>query len=403
MQLAKFMSGSLKGQQRPATRPLPVTLVGCRLGLVAVACVPTVVGLALGAAPAHAVAKASAPTFVISGTVLQGTKGVAGAKVLLIPVPGIPSLATIQHDVLDAQLALKQVKQVPVAANGTYSFTGLAAGTYIVVPYKSDTPFTAAPYKTGAPFVPYALKTIATASSTGLNFLAEPADAAKPAVTVSAPANNASYSPAKVPTAAGTVSDTGSGVLGVGVALAQINSFSFTGLNVSFYNWSANKFDAAVTLTLSSNPALALKPQEIKVAPMTGNAWSLPLPLTLGAGNYRVLPLGVDKAFNIGYPDLLNGQGNFTVAPGAHSAATATAKLSSSTVNAAAGSVTLKFLGALDADAASNAAYYSVTVNGTPVTPESAGYNAATHTVTLALPAGVLQSGDKVIVQWSGL
>jgi hypothetical protein len=77
--------------------------------------------------------------------------------------------------------------------------------------------------------------------------------------------------------------------------------------------------------------------------------------------------------------------------------------LSSVTALAATNSVTLKFLGAINDDSASDAAQYSVTVNGATVTVESAAYSAATHTVILALPEGVLHGGDTVTVQGSGL
>lgn len=52
---------------------------------------------------------------------------------------------------------------------------------------------------------------------------------------------------------------------------------------------------------------------------------------------------------------------------------------------------------------ASNAATYTVTVNGRAVTVESAGYSATARTVTLALPTTALHTGDTVIVMWRNL
>lgn len=393
-------TATISAAQSSGTKLVVTVPSGLKVGSVNV----TVTTVGRNASKAFTVTATPKKTFSISGTVLQGTKGVAGAKVLLIPIVGTPSLATIQAIVLNVIHAPASVKQVAVAANGSYSFSGLEAGTYLVAPYKPGTPFTLAPYKKGAPIVPYAVTT-ASATSAAINFLAQAADSTKPTVTVKTPSGTA-YAPATVPTATGTVSDTGSGVLGVGVTLAQINSLSFSGVKVSFYNWVTGQLDAPVTLTLSSNPLLLLKPEEIKVVAVTGSSWSLTLPKTLSAGNYRVLPLGVDKAFNIGYPSLLSTPGSFTVASSAHSnavGALSLSKLSTATVSAATSSVTLKFLSALDADAASDAAHYSVTVNGVVVAVQSAGYNATAHTVTLGLPEGALRNGDVVRAQWSGL
>ena len=57
----------------------------------------------------------------------------------------------------------------------------------------------------------------------------------------------------------------------------------------------------------------------------------------------------------------------------------------------------------VDADTASDAANYTVTVNGQSVTAESAGYNASNHTVSLGLAEGALHNGDAITVSWTGL
>jgi len=352
-------------------------------------------------------------TFSISGSVLQGTKPVAGAKVLLIPVAGKLDLPTIQGIVLNVLRAPTLVTQVAVDAHGNYSFEGLAPGSYLVAPYKPGTAFTTTPYRTGASLVPYKVITVTAArigDVLGVNFLAQKVDSVKPVVTVVNPGGKAVFTPTSVPTATGVATDAESGVLGVGVVLAQVNSVSLSGLKVSFYNWVTSRFDAPVTLTLSSNPLSFLKPEEIKVAPLTGtpakSTWSLALPHTLNAGSYRVIPLAVDKALNLGYPSILTSQGNFTVSS-ANSTAQAPAKspvqLSTGTVSVAKGSVTLRFIGGLDADTASDAAHYTVAVNGDAVPVESAGYDATNHSITLSLPEGALQNGDRVVVTWQGL
>ncbi|MBV9865148.1 MAG: hypothetical protein JO316_07335, partial [Abitibacteriaceae bacterium] len=353
-------------------------------------------------------------TFSISGSVLQGTKGVAGAKVLLIPVTGPLTLPTIQGIVLNVLRAPTLVTQVAVDAHGNYSFKGLAPGSYLVAPYKPGTAFTTTPYRTGAALVPYKVITVTAArigDVLGVNFLAQKVDSVKPVVTVVNPGGKAVFTPTSVPTATGVATDADSGVLGVGVVLAQVNSLSLTSLKVSFYNWVTNRFDAPTTLTLSSNPLAALKPEEIKVAPLTGTPaksnWSLALPHTLNAGSYRVIPLAVDKALNLGYPSIITSQGNFTVTSALSTAqapaAVSPVQLSTGTASVAKGSVTLKFIGGLDADTASDAAHYTVAVNGDAVPVESAGYDATNHSVTLSLPEGALQNGDRVVVSWQGL
>lgn len=77
--------------------------------------------------------------------------------------------------------------------------------------------------------------------------------------------------------------------------------------------------------------------------------------------------------------------------------------LSTATASVATNSLTLQFRAALETASASDANHYTVTVNGHSVAVDSAGYNATRHTVTLSLPDGALQTGDAVIVKWSGL
>lgn len=113
-------------------------------------------------------------------------------------------------------------------------------------------------------------------------------------------------------------------------------------------------------------------------------------------GSYNLLALIYDRALNV-----TRIQNQVTVHKMADVAVVA--KLSMAAANAASSSLQLKFFGALDAAAASDAAHYSVTVNGHAAVVESAGYNAGTHSVTLALPEGSLRAGDAVTVTLDGV
>ena len=119
----------------------------------------------------------------------------------------------------------------------------------------------------------------------------------------------------------------------------------------------------------------------------------LPTPAQLLPGSYRLLAIAVDAAGN--RSQLTQ---SFSVP-----ALTAPTALSTASASVANSSVTLRFTAALEAESASDAAHYSVTVNGKAMMPESAGYNATTHSVTLGLLEGSLKAGDEVVVKWSGL
>jgi hypothetical protein len=77
--------------------------------------------------------------------------------------------------------------------------------------------------------------------------------------------------------------------------------------------------------------------------------------------------------------------------------------LSTASAQASTDLIHLKFMRALDAATASDAAHYEADVNGSPIVVESVSYRSSTLTVTLALPEGTLQAGDKVTVSWSDL
>ena len=76
--------------------------------------------------------------------------------------------------------------------------------------------------------------------------------------------------------------------------------------------------------------------------------------------------------------------------------------LSSVAASASAGTVQLRFTIALDAAAASDAASFSITINGEARGIESVSYDRAKSTVTV-VPSKALQEGDEVVVRCSGL
>jgi hypothetical protein len=73
-------------------------------------------------------------------------------------------------------------------------------------------------------------------------------------------------------------------------------------------------------------------------------------------------------------------------------------RLSSGSALADESVIRLAFTGALDADSATQAAGYSVSVNGLPVEMESIGYKA--HVVTLSLPPNTFSQGQSVRITW---
>ncbi|MBV9867847.1 MAG: hypothetical protein JO316_21040 [Abitibacteriaceae bacterium] len=404
--IVKFadITSVVNADQSSATQLLTTVPPGVPLGKV-----PVVVQTPGGTATATFTV--TAPTFSVEGTVKtkKGT-AVAGAKVVLIPlgtVKGVPTAISIQEAILHflaaPTLQSTGIQTAPVSpTNGNYVFSSLPAGVFIIAPYKVGTPFTQT----------YQVKTISSANLNAVNFVATTADAIKPTVALIRPTDNMSFTAKALPAATGTATDAG-GILGVGVALAHINSLTASSLNVSFYNWSTSKFDPAISTKPSSDLFSLVKPAEIKATTVSGASWNIALPHNLAPGNYRVVPFTVDKAFNRIYPAVsLSGAtattGNFHITAGTRGVEDETplssdVKLSNAITQVNPSIIQLRFLGALDADSAGDAAHYEVEVNGKAVPVESAGYAASTHVVTLEMLPGALQAGDRVTVQWNNL
>jgi hypothetical protein len=144
-------------------------------------------------------------------------------------------------------------------------------------------------------------------------------------------------------------------------------------------------------------------------AQLNGNTWTYALPSGLPVDPdplnaiYSLTPVAYDRAGN----KRVGAQVNVTIRPNgttaSSTAATSPVKLSTGSVSAAQGTATLTFTGALNADAASDASRYSVSVNGRSVQVEGASYRAVSSTVTLTLPEGAVASGSTVVVTWSNV
>lgn len=189
-----------------------------------------------------------------------------------------------------------------------------------------------------------------------------------PMVSITAPANGATIS--RLPYIAGQVTDTGgSGVASVQLLLRRVSD----GRYYSGSGWVTNATPLASTVS--------------------GQTWvrrsGLPSGAALTAGGYRLTATAFDRAGNRS-----SVTSSFEVRASGLSAALVQVKSQR---------VALNFVGALDAAGAEDVSHYSVTVNGRNVGVEAATYNASSHAVSLLLAPGSLQSGDKVIIAWSGL
>jgi len=199
-------------------------------------------------------------------------------------------------------------------------------------------------------------------------------DAVTPAVSVTTPTPNGSYT--SISAAKGSASDGGAGISSVTVML-----YRYATAKTTAGYWSGGTTWSTGYSASNERPASG-----------TTN-WSLTLP-TLTSGQYSVRATATDKVGN-------TKQSTNTVfwkTAGASSVA-----LSSAAASVAGNNVKLTFTGALDALAASDRTRYSVIVNGVTVAVQSASYTAATNTITLTLPSGTLQAGKSVVANWSNL
>ena len=206
-----------------------------------------------------------------------------------------------------------------------------------------------------------------------------PTDNTLPTISISTPAANATLKTLTIITGQVAAASSGAQVQAVLVQIVRVSDGKY--------------FDGTTFVTPPTGAGIALPAgydlQHGNWARRTG----LPTAAQLTPGTYRIVAIAIDTAGNRG-----QASSSFTVP-----AAPPTTALSTATASVATNSVTLRFLAALAAESASDAANYAVTVNGQAVTVESAGYNATTHSVTLGLPEGSLKAGDQVVVKYSGL
>jgi hypothetical protein len=90
-------------------------------------------------------------------------------------------------------------------------------------------------------------------------------------------------------------------------------------------------------------------------------------------------------------------------AASSNSATTSSVTLSSAAAQVSSSSVRLRFTGALDAADATDAARWSVLVNGQVVEVESLAYESGTYSVVLTLADESLRSGEPIKVLWKNL
>ncbi|MBV9467806.1 MAG: hypothetical protein JO316_07350 [Abitibacteriaceae bacterium] len=326
--------------------------------------------------------------YIISGSISSGTAPIPGVSG---PVPNVPVFlltrtnlsalaAVLSNPALIANSAAL-ISRTTTNAAGQYSFSALP-GSYYVVPAQPGVFFTSA----------FRAVTVSNAAVPNQNFSGAGVDNTAPTVTIST---------ATATTANGKASDgtTGSGILTVVVTLQNSSN--------QYLNWTATsstpQFTAnAVAGSYKLANAAGSTTPILNLNKISSQSWSVTLPAKLPTGSYRLTVRAIDRAFRISVPAtqviVVKAAADVAVV-----SAASPVDVSSATFNVSQGSLGLRFNGDLEAQSASDTLHYTVTVNGNPVTVESAGYNATNHSVTLSLPEGALQNGDRVVVSWQGL
>lgn len=190
-----------------------------------------------------------------------------------------------------------------------------------------------------------------------------------------------------MPAITGVAADAGSGV-----AKAELRLYRVVNSVTEYWNgttWGTT----SVRLTATLNPTTG----GANVSWSKSSGWPTVAAGTLTNGTYYLTAYAYDKAGKTA-----NVSSNFKKATTAGMAiTTSSVMLSTAVASAADDAVVLTFTGALDAGVAANALLYSVSVNGHAVEVQSATYTVANTTVTLLLPAGTLQVGSQLSVQYS--
>ncbi|MDQ3815735.1 MAG: hypothetical protein M3347_17615 [Armatimonadota bacterium] len=205
-------------------------------------------------------------------------------------------------------------------------------------------------------------------------------DTVRPTISVTQPVHNVRYT--SIGSATGTASDATTGVNGVTVVLYRYATNNYpAGYWAGGANWTSSYYAPTNEL-----PAYGT------------TSWGFTFP-ALANGQYYIRATAKDKAGNLGCSPYII----FNKTPGASPYTLSTAVADSGVPNLVANRVILTFTGPLEATIASQAWHYTITVNGSAVSVQSASYNAATNQVTLNPPAGTLQRGETVVVTWTNL
>lgn len=314
------------------------------------------------------------PRYTISGTITRSaitapgqTAVLSGAPVLLAKTSDLPALAAAAANPSLLTSLAAYVSLTRTGTMGGYSFS-VTPGTYLLTTYLPGSFFTPT----------YRTVSVTTASVPGQNFALTGTDTVVPTVTIGTP--TATIVP-------GTATDSAKGSSGILTVLVTLQDSGNR-----YLNWSSSTVQFT-TAPLVGSYKVAILPLYQSRVPFTN--WAVALPAALPGGTYRLTARAVDRAFKVSTAVVRS------IVKAPHSVALASpVTLSGATASAATGSVQLRFSGPLAADAASDSSHYAVTVNGQPVAVEAAGYNAATHVVTLTVADGALRTGDQITVTW---
>jgi hypothetical protein len=273
--------------------------------------------------------------------------------------------------------------------DGNYLFDRVGYTAYQIMPLMPGSYF--------RPRVRIASANATTPNVTGIDFLAEGSDSTAPQVTIVEPrASSFTLDARSTLNVKGTASDSGGGnVAAVTVALAK---FSATTDNTpdGFWYWKNNTF-----ITLDS-------PVVVEAVAKGTTSWSLLEPTMvsdlrgLPAGFYGVRATVTDGAGNITRSTWRKFRitGNIVTRDEPDTRPRSAVALSSFGARSDSANVSLSFTGVLDADSATEAANYEVTVNGQLVVIEAISLSNGGRGVVIGLPEGSLKSGDRVVVKW---
>jgi hypothetical protein len=220
-------------------------------------------------------------------------------------------------------------------------------------------------------------------------------DKTAPTITISAPLTRGAFISALPTNITGTVGDN-AGISNVTLVRWRLSG-TVDGV-LKFWNSTTGAWVTTSTLN-STSPT----------RPSTSSTWSstgtLPQDTNLPNGNYALTAYVNDKAgksANITHSFTVSKPAGAPVASPSETV-TSTVIVSSGVARAASQSVLLSFSGALHSEVATEAAHYTVEVDGQLVEVESLNYDATIRRVTLGLIGSTFGSGSGVVVTVSGL